>query len=83
MASFKANNKGFRALRRSTDVLADLARRVQRMQESTGEPDLFVTDSAVGRNRARASLRSYGIEGAIYQRENHTLERSIDAGGDV
>ena len=80
---FSANRKGFRALRRSAEVRQDLEARVERMADAIGEPDLYVADSQTGKNRARASLRSYGYAGAIHELETRALERSIDAGGDA
>jgi len=79
---FTGNRKGFAAVRKSPGVLADLAHRADNMLAATGAPDLYVTDSQIGKNRARASLRSYGYEGALHELETRALERSVDAGGD-
>lgn len=80
MAKFKANRKGFATLRKSAEVRADLERRVDAISAATGAPDLFVTDSEIGRNRARASVRTYGREASLLEATEHTMSASIDAG---
>ena len=72
------NRKGVRELLRSPEVLADLERRARRIASSAGPG--HAVDSEVGRNRARASVRTDSIDAMLAEADTHQLTRAIDAG---
>jgi hypothetical protein len=78
------NRKGVRQLLRSSEVLDDLGRRAEAIEEAAnaaaGEPGAFEWDAEVGSNRARASVRTASREGMIAEAKDRALTRSIDAG---
>jgi len=66
-----------RKLLRSQEVLADLERRAKRVAAAAGKG--HVVDSDVGRNRARASVRTVGFEAARREATRHTLTAAVQA----
>jgi hypothetical protein len=78
------NKAGVRQLLRSEEVLADLARRAEAIEQAAnaaaGEPDAFEWDANVGPNRARASVRTVSREGMVAEAKDRALTRAVDAG---
>lgn len=62
---------------RSRSVLADLERRAARVAAAAGRG--HVVDSDVGRNRARASVRTVGAAAARNEAIRHTLTAAVQA----
>lgn len=74
----KLNSAGVRELLKSPGVQADLKRRAERIKNAAGpghEVEMFV-----GRNRARASVRTATIDAMVAERAHQTLTRAIPAG---
>ena len=76
---FKLNNAGFRALRTSAAVQADLAERAARVAEAAGE-GFVVGDGEEARNRARASVIAATPAAAAKNARENTLLHALDAG---
>jgi len=74
----KLNYKGFRELRRSPAVKADLLRRGQRIAEAAGPG--YIAQESPGRNRARVVIIPDTYEAAVDSLQNLTLIRVMDAG---
>lgn len=72
------NRSGIRQLLRSDEVRRDLERRAQLIATAAGPG--HEVDSAVGQNRARASVRTDTIEAMVDEATNRTLTRAFDAG---
>ena len=72
------NRKGVRELLRGSEIQADLARRARNIASAAGPG--HEVDSEVGRNRARASVRTDTFEAAHDEATTRSLTRSIDAG---
>lgn len=69
---------GVRDLLRSDGVRRDLERRARQIAEAAG--DGFEYDSAIGQNRARATVWTDTIEAMHEEATDRTLTRAIDAG---
>ena len=74
----RLNSHGVRELLRSGDVLADLTGRATAIASAAGEG--YEADSAVGRTRARASVRTATPEAVRAESRDKTLTRAIGAG---
>lgn len=72
----KMNRKGVKELLRSPEVEADLRARAER---AANRHEGFEADSAIGQNRARASVRTATIEAALDEARGLELTRSIDS----
>lgn len=72
------NRAGVRELLRSSEVRADLERRASAIARAAG--DGMETDSEVGPNRARASVRTATSEAVKAEAEHRSLTSAIDAG---
>lgn len=72
------NRAGVRSLLRSEEVRSDLERRARSVSRAAG--DGYEMDSEVGRNRARASVRTATTEAVWDNAENRSLARALDAG---
>lgn len=74
----KMNSKGARAVLRSEEVRADLARRAGRIAAAAGVG--FAADSSVGANRARAAAYTASARAARAEAKDKRLTRALDAG---
>lgn len=74
----RLNRKGVRELLRSREVLSDLERRANAIAAAAGEG--MEVDSEVGRNRARASVRTATREAVLAEAQQRALTRALDAG---
>ncbi len=74
----RINRKGVRELLRSREVLSDLERRANAIAAAAGEG--MEVDSEVGRNRARASVRTATREAVLAETQQRALTRALDAG---
>ena len=74
---FKLNIAGFRDLRKSSEVEADLEERAARMVDVLGEG--FGAFTAPGRNRARVTVHTDSDFGAAKNAVSQDLIRAIDA----
>jgi len=74
----RINRKGVRELLRSREVLSDLERRANAIAAAAGEG--MEVDSEVGRNRARASVRTATREAVLAEAQQRALTRALDAG---
>lgn len=72
------NRRGVRELLRSQEVRRDLERRAEAIANAAGPGHLV--DSQVGKNRARASVRTDSIDAMIAEATNRNLTRALDAG---
>ena len=72
------NRQGVREMLQSRRVLADMERRARAIADAAGPG--HVVDSEIGRNRARASVRTATFEAMHAESTDHTLTRAIDAG---
>lgn len=70
--------RGMRDLLRSFEVQADLERRAENIAAAAGPG--HEAESEVGRNRARASVRTDSIEAMHAEATSRNLTRAIDAG---
>lgn len=69
---------GFDETRRDPAVLADVVRRANAIAAAAG--DGYEVESGLSKSRARAVIITKTADAKRDQAENHTLERSIDAG---
>jgi len=76
----KWNYPGMGTILRSEEMRADLHRRAQAIAAAAGGSPDYEADSAIGRTRARASVRTASTEAARAEATDHTLLRSLDAG---
>lgn len=74
----RINRKGVRELLRSREVLSDLERRANAIAAAAGEG--MEVDSEIGRNRARASVRTATREAVLAEAQQRALTRALDAG---
>ena len=74
----RLNRKGVRELLRSREVLSDLERRANAIAAAAGEG--MEVDSEIGRNRARASVRTATREAVLAEAQQRALTRALDAG---
>lgn len=72
------NSAGVRSLLRSSEVLADLRERAERIAASAG-PGMKVSAQA-GSNRARASVVTATFEAMHREATERALTRAVDAG---
>lgn len=72
------NRNGVRDLLRSPEVHNDLRERAEKIARAAG--DGFEADSEVGRNRARASVRTTTRKAREAEATQRALTRAIDAG---
>lgn len=88
---FKMNRQGFRELRNSPGVVADLEDRAERVANSaemeytpssweTNEG--FIPNVSEGRNRARGSVVTGNPHAARHAAAHNTLVRALEAGRD-
>lgn len=75
---FVLNRSAVRQLLRSQPVQAELKRRAEKIAAAAG-PDHEV-EVFVGKNRARATVRTTTIQAAIEQSAHENLSRAIEAG---
>jgi hypothetical protein len=78
MARIVLNRSAVRDLLRSQAIQADIGARARRIAAAAG--DGFEVDEGVGRNRARASVRTVSHEGRYAEATQRALTRAIDAG---
>jgi hypothetical protein len=78
MAQVKLDPQGIRDLLRSQEVLRDLERRARNIASAAGEG--MEVDAEIGKNRARASVRTATLEARIAEASDRTLTKSLDAG---
>jgi hypothetical protein len=78
-AIIKVNAAGVAALLKSEAVRSDLLRRAEAIQQNAG--DGYVATSAIGHDRAYAIVRTDTMEARRDEAMNHTLLRSLHAGG--
>lgn len=77
----KLKNAGFRALRNSSGVIADLDRRANQIAAATGGASGdYKVSSRPGRARGRASVVAVSIEARVRNHERNELLNAIDAG---
>lgn len=76
--TIKLNRKAVRDLLRSSEVQADLERRANKIKAAAGPG--HEVDVEVGRNRARASVRTDTVEAMRAEARDHKLTRALDAG---
>lgn len=74
----RLNRKGVRELLQSREVLSDLERRANAIAAAAGEG--MEVDSEIGRNRARASVRTATREAVLAEAQQRALTRALDAG---
>lgn len=74
----RLNRSGVRDLLRSADVRADLERRAARIKAASGSG--YETDSEIGKNRARASVRTADMRSIRDNAKHNTLIRAMDSG---
>ncbi|SDP09256.1 hypothetical protein SAMN04515671_2919 [Nakamurella panacisegetis] len=72
------NEKGFRELRRSPEVEADLVARGRRVAAAAGAG--FEAQSWIGRNRNRVTVRTATPEARAADAREHKLLGALDAG---
>lgn len=75
---FVLNHAGVRELLRSKMVLADMKRRAERIAAVAGPG--HEVETFVGRNRARATVRTVTDEAKIAQEAHQNLTHAIRAG---
>lgn len=78
MARIKWRNKGFKQLRKSNEILAELEKRAERIADAAGPG--VETSPFKGKNRSRVSVITVTEEARRANAENNTLIRAIDAG---
>ena len=77
----KIHNKGFRELRNSPGVLADLESRVGRVKRATGAADGdYSVGVRRGKNRGRAGIITTSLASRRRNRDSAELLRALDAG---
>lgn len=74
----KLHKQAVRALLRSNEVLTDLQKRATDIAVAAG-PGMEV-DTEIGRNRARASVRTATPEAVRAEAKDRDLTKAIDAG---
>lgn len=74
------NRNAIKDLLRSPEVRADLERRAAAIKARADGPGEHIVDSQIGRNRARASVRTGDYKAAKAEAESANLTRAIDAG---
>lgn len=74
----KLNKASVRALLRSPEIQRDLKRRADAIAQAAGPG--FEADLSVGRNRARATVRTATRAARRAEATNRTLSRAVDAG---
>lgn len=72
------NRRGVRDILRSREVADDLRRRAERIAAAAGPG--HEVEVAIGRNRARASVRTATIDAMVAEGTSRTLTRALDAG---
>jgi hypothetical protein len=77
-ATLKLNVAGFRELRRSPAVLADLLARGKRVASAAG--DGYQAQPWTGRNRARVVVRTATDKARASEARTHKLLGALDAG---
>ncbi len=78
MIRFQLNRAAVGQLLKSNEVQADLKRRADRIAAAAGPG--HEVEERVGRNRARATVRTTTVEAMIQQAAHQTLSRAIEAG---
>lgn len=78
MAKVKLNRSGVAALLQSTEVETHLRGKADAIAAAAGEG--FEADSNVGRNRARASVRTTTWDAAYAEAKDKVLTSAIGAG---
>lgn len=78
VARVKLNRKGVRELLRSQEMQADLHRRGQRIANAAGPG--HESQSRVGRNRARETVRTTTNEAALAEQHHQRLTNALSAG---
>lgn len=78
MARIKWNNKAFKELRKSDEVMRELETRAERIADAAGPG--VETSPFEGRNRGRVSVITATAEARRRNAEANTLVRAIDAG---
>lgn len=73
------NLAGFRALRTSPEVLADLEARGRKIAEAAGEGYEMVNDIP-GKNRGRVTVMPVTLEAVRAEATDHNLLGAVDAG---
>lgn len=76
----KLNKPGVRELLRGEEMQADLKRRADKIAAAAGPGN--EVETFVGKNRARATVRTATIEARIAEETDQSLTRSIAAGRD-
>jgi len=77
---FVLNRAGVRELLRGAQMQAEVTRRAEHIAAAAGPGHEVV--SSVGRNRARAEVRTTTIEAKIAEAAHQNLTRAIRAGGE-
>ncbi|WP_208739639.1 hypothetical protein [Arthrobacter agilis] len=74
----KHNSKGYRELLRSQAMLDDVKARADRIAAAAGPG--FEAISMIGKNRARASVRTTDIPSIVRNSRDQILLRALEAG---
>lgn len=72
------NRSAIRDLLQSEEVKVDLEERARRIASAAGQG--FEVNSAIGRTRARAEVRSATVEARLAEARERVLTQAIDAG---
>ncbi len=75
----KLNIAGFRALRNSPAVVAELERRAKAIAEAAG-PGMETRPAETGGNRARVAVVTSSFEAMLAEAHHRTLTRAVGAG---
>lgn len=78
MVTVKLNNKGFRELRTSAKVQAEIQRRAERVADAAG--DGFEVDNPGTHNRARRTVIPKSAEAGARSADPTVLLRALNAG---
>lgn len=70
---------GFKKLRKSPGVAADIASRAERIAAMAGEG--YESSQVMGKTRARASVITASYKAQLDNAKHNTLLRSLNAGG--
>lgn len=84
LTKIKALNKGYRAVRNSPGVHADLLKRARAIAGSASKNfgGLFISDVQKGALRSVAMVKAADEEAFMAVSEHNALEKSMDAGRD-
>jgi hypothetical protein len=84
ISRLKWNYPGLGEIMRSPTMQADLLRRAKAVATAAegASGEAYLTDSGVGRKRARASARTGSVAAARKEATDHVLLRSLDAARD-